>query len=369
MFRSFETSVDGDMDSLERVHVVLSAHTTHGFSGVIAVAGKGVYCRAAKLATRKGFSGHANDMYARLCSASAGRLDFAYIFAVAVRSGEVGGRRQLVQGALIRLHTLGSTQPRKEQLVHNVCARFECAPDDAGKWTVGVAEHVPSAQYTGEADMLRLGRTSPRVSQGASSASSHARPSAANRFLASDAGGAGRFLGADAPPPRMLVRCSPSKLPGCGVGIFPIEPIASGEVVFHFHWRDHKHTTPIRKFPPGARREYLRSIWSDGVPVGIYFHPVNFLNHSAIDATVYYHDDSGDYIATRDLVESDEITIDYRGYNEPRLSKFAGMLTGEEREELERGPAWGQSDEEEDEDDEDMRRGAPAQYLRSEYHY
>ena len=148
MFRTYETAVDGDVDALSRVREVIVAHAKEyaGFSGIVAIAGRGVYTREAP---RDLFSVAGNDMIARVGTASRGKLDYAYIFAVAPIAHAPNHRQQYVQGAFLCLKS-------SAQLVHNVCAVFEAKCNEAEEWTVGSAFHLPRARFFGETELMKL---------------------------------------------------------------------------------------------------------------------------------------------------------------------------------------------------------------------
>jgi len=128
----------------------------------------------------------------------------------------------------------------------------------------------------------------------------------------------------------LRVRIGVSTIKPSMTGMFPLFPIKKGNPVFHFHWRDHAGTTPANKYPP-AVWGYLDRIWASLVPYRLTFEPVNFLNHSFDQPTVFYNQNSGDYLATRDLTPDDEITINYVGYNDSRLAEFYNEMTAEEQ--------------------------------------
>ena len=112
------------------------------------------------------------------------------------------------------------------------------------------------------------------------------------------------------------VKIKPSKV--CdGVGLFPIDKILKGDVVFNYINADYPSTFNISKMSHN-KKQYLHTLWgvTNMIPTTPIFHPVNFLNHSTAP-TVIYEDNTGNYIALRDLQPTDEILINYIGYNDP----------------------------------------------------
>jgi len=312
MFKTYESAVDGDFDALERVRDVVIGHAGKGFYGTVAIVSHVSYVRLA--ACDESLAADCYDMAGRAFAAAKNSSGFAYCFAVTSKPGKKRDTQQdqLIHGALLSLSGVPA-------VVHNVCAVITCNVEN-GKWESGSPSPVSSKHFLGPSALADFAGVATMLADRAS------EQSLDDTYAPSSV------------PPAMRVKAAPSRI-AYGVGLFPLQLIPKGETVLHFHWRDHEHTVPIHMFPE-AQRDYLRSIWSDAVPDGLYFHPVNFLNHTALSPAVYYDDDLGDYIATRDLTPDDEITIDYRGYNEPRLSEFAEMLTGAEKEATESDPSW-----------------------------
>lgn len=107
-----------------------------------------------------------------------------------------------------------------------------------------------------------------------------------------------------------------------GVGLFPIDNILKGAVVFNYLNSEYPSTFDISHLS-SKKKLYLNNIWGifNMIPSTPIFHPVNFLNHS-VQPTVIYETHTGNYIATRDLNPTDEITINYIGYNNGIYTNF-----------------------------------------------
>jgi hypothetical protein len=117
------------------------------------------------------------------------------------------------------------------------------------------------------------------------------------------------------------IMIKPSKV--CdGVGIFPIIQFNKGDTVLNYTEERYPRSFNITSLH-SKKIKYLQSIWGieDSIPNTVMFHPVNFLNHSN-NPNVIYDERTGNYIATRIIKPSQEITINYKGYNDLILKKI-----------------------------------------------
>lgn len=105
-----------------------------------------------------------------------------------------------------------------------------------------------------------------------------------------------------------------------GVGLFPIDKIKKDDIIFNFNWSDYE-LFNIEDFSK-KKKDYLYQIWGHyNIPISPYFHPVNFLNHS-YNPNIKFDDITKNYIAIKDISPTEELSINYKNYHDPLLSKI-----------------------------------------------
>jgi hypothetical protein len=128
---------------------------------------------------------------------------------------------------------------------------------------------------------------------------------------------------------RVRTRIAPSGIPGAGLGVFALDPVARGEFLgVDFPLAPGLVSArQVDSLPEDSRRyvwRHIETLYFRGNPAGERT-PTELMNHS-FEANVLCH--LGHYFALRDIRPGDELTFDYTTFLDPAWPPFADAATG-----------------------------------------